>query len=213
MPDRHPQQKVHSDRMQLQPDCPVYRVVMIGESQTGKTSIVSCLSGNPITNPASTVGASLTQRISVRCEFAPNGVLMNIWDTAGQEKYRSLAPMYYKNADAAMAVFDLTNEESLTRLNDWIQLFFDIVPMGTVFVLGNKSDLTELRQVKDGDVKGYLEWQSFRYFATSAKTGDGIQGAFQELAEELFRQYESGKGQGKRGWLEIGGTQRAGGCC
>jgi small GTP-binding protein len=163
-----------------------FRVVMIGDSQTGKTSIVGHIAGQPIDSPLSTVGASVIQDLSIPSPRTGTSVSINLWDTAGQERYRSLGPMYYKNSDAAMAVFDLTNPESFDHLEIWVQTFCDVVVGGVISILGNKSDLLSERQVTDAHINTFLATHHCTYFETSAKTGAGIQEAFTQLADDLL---------------------------
>jgi small GTP-binding protein len=190
-----------------------YRVVMIGDSQAGKTTIVCNLSGHTIGKPLPTVGVSVTHNLTIPSGSHPTNITINLWDTAGQERYRSLGPMYYKNADAAMAVFDLTNLESFENLDNWIQTFCDVVVDGRVFVLGNKSDLQAERAVMDDQIQAYVESKNFPYFATSAKTGDGIQEAFTQLTDDLLEHESYEKPTHQEIMVPKNNVRRADGCC
>jgi small GTP-binding protein len=190
-----------------------HRVVMIGDSQAGKTTIVCNLSGHPIDSPLPTVGVAVTQNLTIRCASHPTNITINLWDTAGQERYRSLGPMYYKNADAAVAVFDLSNRESFENLDNWVQTYCDVVASGIVCVLGNKSDLRVERVVTDAQIQAYVQPNNFPYFATSAKTGDGIQEAFAQLADDLLERESSAKPTHREVIITEQTSRRAGGCC
>jgi small GTP-binding protein len=190
-----------------------YRVVMIGDSQAGKTTIVSNLAGHTVDKPLPTVGVAVTQNLTIRCASHPTNITINLWDTAGQERYRSLGPMYYKNADAAVAVFDLTNLESFENLDNWVQTFRDVVSARIVCVLGNKSDLETERAVTDAQIQGYVQSKSFSYFPTSAITGDGIQEAFAQLADDLLEQDSYKKPALHEVIIPEKNVRRAGGCC
>jgi small GTP-binding protein len=162
-----------------------YRVVMIGDSQTGKTSIVSAMVGPPKETCAPTIGAAVTKNLPIRPSCDPtHTLLVNLWDTAGQEKYRSLGPMYYKGADAALAVFDLSNVKSFENLDEWVETFLGVVGSKTVCILGNKNDLTP--EVTPEQIDAYVSQRSFRFFRTSARTGEGIVEAFTSLADDLL---------------------------
>jgi small GTP-binding protein len=164
-----------------------FRVVMIGDSQTGKTSIASRLIGNEAGVFQPTVGASVIQNLELRpSQRGADPVFITLWDTAGQERFRSLGPMYYKGSAAAMAVFDLTNTESFDNLDTWIQTFRDVVDGGIVCLLGNKCDLEAERKVSDAQVHAYARETGFDYYVTSAITGDGITEAFTGLADKLI---------------------------
>ena len=111
-------------------------------------------------------------------------VSMQIWDTAGQEKYRSLTPMYYRNAHAAVLVFDVTNKESYESLEQWAT---DLEEKTTtdikIFIAGNKCDL-ENRQVSEEEAREFaFKHGAICYVETSAKTGNGVLELFTKVAE------------------------------
>jgi small GTP-binding protein len=157
------------------------RAVLIGESSVGKTSILSRLvQGRFDRCQSSTVGADYQVYVadvnSVKLE-------MQIWDTAGQEKFRSLGPIYYRNAVGAIAVFDVTNHESLIRLEDWIAAFTETAGCETVVaIVGNKADLASARQVSPDVARAIADERQCRYYETSACTGEGIDEFFREFA-------------------------------
>lgn len=160
------------------------KLVMLGDSGVGKTSIVG--QWNKATfkedqNP--TIGAAYSQTVFT---YQGEEKKIQVWDTAGEEKYRSMAPIYSQNAFAAMLVFDLTNYESLNNILEWMNI---VEPLGDIalVLVGNKEDLAEERQVSREDAIEFADRLGIPYFETSASTGYGIENAFVELLEHAFQ--------------------------
>lgn len=98
-----------------------FKLVLLGESAVGKSSIVHRFVKNTFDDMReSTIGAAfLTQTITI--PESETTIKFEIWDTAGQERYKSLAPMYYRNANAALCVYDITSRSSFQKAQDWIK--------------------------------------------------------------------------------------------
>ncbi|KAJ1894844.1 GTP-binding protein of the rab/ypt, partial [Kickxella alabastrina] len=97
-----------------------FKVVLLGESAVGKSSLVTRFARNHFDQyKESTIGAAfLTKEVTLDDNITAN---LHIWDTAGQERYKSLAPMYYRNAAAAVVVYDITQRESFGKAKAWVQ--------------------------------------------------------------------------------------------
>jgi len=109
-----------------------------------------------------------------------------IWDTAGQEKYRSLAPMYYRGASAAILVYDITKPGSFAALQDWAAELRQNGPKDLVLaVCGNKSDLYEDRAVGKRTGQEYAESIGALWIETSAKTAEKVEALFVEVAKKV----------------------------
>ena len=162
------------------------RVVTIGEEAVGKTSITSRLIDDKF-NPyePGTIGATYQQF----SETINNERLeIQIWDTAGQEKFKSLSPIYFRNAAAAICVFSLTSRASFANIKSWIDSFHDVAgSRAIVYIAANKCDLEHEFEVTVEEAKEWAAEQNLKLFTTSAKTGEGIVAMFRELAEELYR--------------------------
>ena len=160
------------------------RVVLIGDASVGKTSILNRLIEDRYDElEAQTIGANyqlFTQEID------SSRVEMQLWDTAGQEKFRSLIPVYYRNAIAAVAVYDVSNMDSFSHLSDWIEQFQNEAGVAAVvFVVGNKTDLVDDRQVKAEDTESWAHARNYSFFECSAKSGDGVKHLFEEMAKAI----------------------------
>ena len=162
------------------------RVVLIGDSAVGKTSILNQLFDHTANAAVPTVGANYQIYVE---EIDGVKVEIQIWDTAGQETYRSLAPIYFRNARAAIAVYDVTSPGTLEALRDWVKLFRDVAGEDQlIFVVGNKIDLADDRKVSRESGKQWAE--RLRITETrevSAKTGEGVQDLFTDLARKLIQ--------------------------
>jgi len=109
-----------------------------------------------------------------------------IWDTAGQEKYRSLAPMYYRGSSAAILVYDITKPASFAALQDWVSELKQNGPPDLVLaVCGNKSDLHEDRLVGRSTGENYANSVGALYAETSAKGGDHVEQMFLNVAKRV----------------------------
>ena len=159
------------------------RVVLIGDSQVGKTSLIHRFVRSSFEKQQKgTIGA-----VFHTYEQQLNGrqVIMQIWDTAGQEKYRSLGPIYYRNAAAGIAVFDVTSKESLPNLELWINEFRKHTENPLVYVVGNKIDLTDSFEVTQEEIEKFAQDHNAKCFLTSAKTGEKVKEMFQSVFDDL----------------------------
>ncbi|XP_043939705.1 ras-related protein Rab-5B isoform X2 [Protopterus annectens] len=124
-----------------------FKLVLLGESAVGKSSLVlRFVKGQFHEYQESTIGAAfLTQSVCLD----DTTVKFEIWDTAGQERYHSLAPMYYRGAQAAIVVYDITNQETFARAKTWVkELQRQASPNIVIALSGNKADLSNKRTVE-----------------------------------------------------------------
>ncbi|KAM5560068.1 hypothetical protein ABKV19_021300 [Rosa sericea] len=124
------------------------KLVLLGDVGAGKSSLVLCfVKGQFIEFQESTIGAAFFSQALVVNDAT---VKFEIWDTAGQERYHSLAPMYYRGADAAIIVYDLTNQASFERAKKWVlELKSQGNPNMVMALAGNKANLGTRKAMKD----------------------------------------------------------------
>jgi small GTP-binding protein len=158
------------------------KIVLVGDTQVGKTCVLSRLINKEFKkNSQATVGAAF-QNFFLQTETGT--IQLQIWDTAGQEQYRSLAPMYYRAANVAILFFDVTNFSSFQSLQDWINELSEKAPAHLhVVICGNKIDLNDRVVSKKEAERFALSHGAVLYCETSAKTGVGVNEMFTEIAK------------------------------
>jgi small GTP-binding protein len=163
-----------------------FKVVVIGSVAVGKTSIMNRMQFDQFDEEYQpTVGAGY---VSCRRRHEDQDVELQIWDTAGMERYRSLGPIYYRDAVAAIIVYDQTDKSSAEALDFWLGSFRkNIRRPAYIAVAANKDDLDE----KVVDPKTVRKWATDKqcdFFITSAKSGDGVPELFDTLIRHLVTQ-------------------------
>jgi small GTP-binding protein len=165
---------------------PAAKVVFLGNSGAGKTSILQyALTSSPKSNPVPTVGCNC-QLLTIPVE--DQDVLLNIWDTAGQELYRSLVPIYVRSATAALFVYDVTDLASLQSLDHWHSILVagQSTTKVNIYIVANKNDLPVVVDSAVG--QQYAENLHAKFFEVSALTGAGIPQLFNTVATDLIAQ-------------------------
>ena len=113
---------------------------------------------------------------------------MHLWDTAGQEKFRSISSIYFRGADGVIVVYDITNRSSFDHLSTWLKEVEDNIGSDCQLMLvGNKSDLSHNRAVFIRDVQAFATENGLSFVETSALTGDGIDKAFHNLLMKVYK--------------------------
>jgi small GTP-binding protein len=158
------------------------KVIMLGESCVGKTSIVLQFYKSEFdTMSEPTIGAAYVMK-EMQTKKGP--VLMHIWDTAGQERFKSVIPMYMRGCSAAILVCAADSKESVPALNNWLKLVRETVAnLQLIFVVLNKTDLQV--EVDAGAAEKWALDHGFKFFRTSAMDKSTIDPLFQEVAESL----------------------------
>jgi small GTP-binding protein len=147
-----------------------------------------------------TIGACYTAK---QVDIGGSAVVLQIWDTAGQEKFRTLAPMYYRGSIVALLVFSLVDEPSLGDVRNWAsEMRGTVEEMPVLFVVGNKCDLTDERRVEARVAEALAEELGATYCEVSAKSGVGIEELFLRIAEEALKRLQ-GSHDGAQPKVEI----------
>lgn len=162
-----------------------YKYVIVGDADVGKTSIVRrFLTGRYVGDISSTVGVDFNSKL---VDSGNRGqVLIHIWDTCGQERYRSLIKMYYRQAKCVFLVFDVTNRHSFINITNWLENVRKYADPPLIYLIGNKADLSDHSMVTYAEAHSFAQAQGLKYMETSAKTGDGIVMVFADSIHQLL---------------------------
>lgn len=169
----------------------VLKLVMLGESGVGKSSLAVRFVSDEFSHYTdATVGASyLSKAIDVQTDDSmqvSRKLTFKIWDTAGQEKFHSLVPMYYRGAGAAILVFDITRPQTLRSLQHWVDDLKNNGPPDIILALcGNKADLTGDRRVSKDRACEYAEKIGAFYMEVSARDDTNVKELFQDIAQRF----------------------------
>ena len=163
------------------------KIVLLGESGVGKTSIISRYVSNKFSEVLmSTTGASFaTKKVEIDQDHK---IKFQIWDTAGQERFRSLAKIFYQNASVAILVYDITKRKTFEKIREiWIEEIKNNAPPDIILALaGNKSDMYESEAVTLNEGKELAKEITAIFKSTSAMLAYGIDELFTDIAKKFI---------------------------
>lgn len=162
-----------------------YKLLLIGESSVGKTSIILRYTENEFqTSGISTCG------VDMKCKYVSLDnikIKLVIWDTAGQERFRGLAKNYFRGANGFILVYDITNKNSFEKLRGWMNDAKEKIDGEyKMVVVGNKKDCEDEREVGTQKLKEFGEKNNVMTMEVSAKTGEGVDSLFTAMVKELL---------------------------
>ena len=168
----------------------IFKLILIGNSGVGKSSILQRYIQKIFNDSySSTIGVDFFMK---SLTIGDKSIKLQLWDTAGTEKFRSITTGYYRGADAAFVVFDLSSKYSYNSLNEWIESYYKFSNPDVeknVILIGNKCDLVDKREVTNEEIENFIKNNNINYFEASAKEGKNIDEAFLFIAEKLVKQY------------------------
>jgi len=166
------------------------KIILLGSTNVGKTSISLRICKDVfLENNVPTIAADF---FTIKHKFEDCNLNIQLWDTAGQEKFRSLMPMYYRDTNVAVFVFDITDEYSFERVKENMNDFKNSIYFENtiLYVVGNKIDNKYTREVESSDANNYSILEGAKYFETSAKTNEGINYFYKILINDLLEKKE-----------------------
>jgi Ras-related protein Rab-7A len=172
-----------------------FKIIIIGDLNVGKTSMINRYVYNSFSERyKATIGVDLFKK---DLKYKNNKVSLQLWDTAGVERFQAVTPSFYRGSDACVLVFDLTNNKSFESLEQWIDEFLiyanpqdpDSFPF---IILGNKSDLLDPNDVNNiiinrSRIERFCKMKNIKYFSVSAKNNENIFSAFSYLINKLMK--------------------------
>ena len=166
-----------------------FKMIVIGDAGVGKSCLTTkAAKGKFEESYSATVGFEF---LVFNVKLNDKVVKLQIWDTCGQEIYRSLISSFYRNASLAMMVYAIDNKESFNHIETWLkEVKLQSNPDIKIFLIGNKSDLDEQRKVPLDMAKNFKEENGIHYFSeTSAKNGVNAKEVFIEAAKLLYGEH------------------------
>ena len=168
------------------------KIVLAGDSGVGKTNILARFTRDFFSEDT---------RSTIGVEFATKSLIVNnklvkasIWDTAGQENYKAITRAYFHGALGAMIVFDITQSSTFESVSRWLNDIRSNAEKDVIIMLvGNKSDLVDLRSVPEQEAIGYAKVNQLLYIETSALNSSNISEAFQNIVTEIVNKLSNHK--------------------
>ena len=194
-------------------DC-VYKVLLLGDSTVGKTCFLLRYCDKRFQEAhLSTIG--LDYRLKTMTLESGKKIKLQIWDTAGQDRFRAITKNYYKGANGIILIYDVTNLQSYENVKNWIaQIREEANPNVIIYLAGNKIDVGEEEKVvKTEDGKKIADEFNLPFYETSAKNGDNVNKIFEDLVEKVDEIYSKLEAQNEtKNKLYTGGKIKKG-CC
>ena len=177
---------------QINPEIPKYKLIFLGDQSVGKSCILNRFMNDTFTEEyQATIGLDFQSK---NVQIDNQDIHLLLYDTAGQEKFRSLIPMYTRDANIILLVYDISSKDSFLHLSDWLKDLTNIKKEDVIFaVVGNKTDLDDRREVNSDEGENFAKQQNFIFAEVSAKTGDGFSDLFyKNLFEKIRTKFRPG---------------------
>jgi small GTP-binding protein len=161
-----------------------HKVILVGDIAVGKSSLVQSLLQKDFSERhVSTIGTSFVSTMVKPSGENTQEVKLHVWDTAGEERYRSMSRFFFRSTQVGLLIYDVQTPSTLGRLKSWYDDIIKFSPEARFIVVGNKIDCTSTRQVSTEEGQGFADEIGAEYMETSAKTGAGVAEVFQRAAD------------------------------
>lgn len=199
----------------------IFRICLLGDSSVGKTSLLTrYCDGTFKEKYSNTIGVDF-RVVTLKCNDTVAKI--QIWDTAGQERFKSIAVNYFRTSHGFIFVYDISSRESFKNVVNWMELAFSNNRNASInFLIGNKSDLDNKREVTTREGKDLAKLRGFYFLETSALNSDNVEKMFSCFAFKLIDYFNKNKGMydevkkegpGKENVEEISTKREKEGCC
>ena len=167
----------------------IFKILMLGDSEVGKSCFLMRYSDNVfVENYITTIG--LDYKLKTIKLDSGKVIKVQLWDTAGQDKYRTIAKNYYKGSHGILLLYDITKISSFENIREWIQdIRQEVSPKSIIFLIGNKIDLTDQRKISKEQGEELAEEFKIPFFEASAKSGENVDEVFKALYEKIIEVY------------------------
>ena len=193
----------------------IYKVLLLGDSTVGKTCFLIKYTDKTFQDVhMATIG--LDYRLKNMTLKSGKNVKLQIWDTAGQDRFRAITKNYYKGANGIILIYDVTNPQTFDNVKGWISQIREEANQNVlIYIVGNKIDMREERKIKTEDGEKLAGDYGFPFVETSAKEGININETFEDLVEKIdsvYSKFETNNPGGiKKNKLYKG--KKKSGCC
>ena len=167
----------------------VFKILLLGDSEVGKSCFLMRYSDNVfVENYITTIGLDYKLK-SVKLDSGKT-IKVQLWDTAGQDKYRTIAKNYFKGSHGILLLYDVTKQSSFQSIRDWIQdIREEVSQKAIIFLIGNKIDLVDKRKISKEKGIELAEEYKLPFFEASAKSGENVDEVFKALYKKISEVY------------------------
>ena len=165
------------------------KVIIVGSYSIGKTALIKRFYSNAFSEDHEATVQAEMKSITLTNEFKQEKVVLNVWDTAGEERFESLAPIFFKNSQVAFVCFDFQDETSKNKIDTYVKIIESSSPDCVIYLVAtridkteNNDEISEFLKAKINEISTKYPGFTFYTFQTSAKSGEGVNELFQHVA-------------------------------
>ena len=176
----------------------VYKILLLGDSEVGKSCFLMRYADNVfVDNYITTIG--LDYKLKYIQLDSGQVIKVQLWDTAGQDRYRTIAKNYYKGSHGILLLYDVTKSSSFENIREWIKdIREEVYEKAIIFLIGNKIDKKDQIKIKTEDAEKLAEEFNIPFFEASAKSGENVDEIFKALYKKISEVYVDIQQEGGR---------------